>query len=148
MWEAYELGSEDLLWSGIAFTGGIGGQQQAPCGAISAAAICLGLHYRRFATDKQKTKQIRLDTREHANELIKDFTKKFGHITCLDLVGIDFSEPGEYQRFQESGVWEEKCDHYVQFVIEKLYELDAKRIAAKVPEQVIIYTRPWLSLLR
>jgi glutaredoxin 3 len=142
MWEAYELGSEDLLWSGIAFTGGIGGQQQAPCGAISAAAIVLGLHYRRFATDKQKTKQARLDAREHANELIKSFIEKFGSISCLDVVGIDFSDPGEYQRFQESGIWQEKCDHYVQFTVEKLFELDAKRSAAKAPEEVLIYTEP------
>jgi len=140
MWEAYGLGNEDLLWSGMAFTGGIGGQQQAPCGAISAATICLGLRYRSF--DKQKAKQARLDARQHASEIVKSFTGKFGSITCLELVGIDFSEPGGYQQFQESGVWKEKCDNYVQFVIEKLYEMDAKRGAAGVPEHVTIYTRP------
>ena len=140
MWEAYELGEEELLWSGVAFTGGIGGQQRAPCGAISSAAICLGLRYR--SSDKQKAKQARLDVRQHANELIKSFTERFGSISCLDLVGIDFSKPGGYQQFQESGVWKEKCDHYVQFVIEKLYELDTKRNATKAPEQVIIYTKP------
>ena len=58
------------------------------------------------------------------------------------MVGIDFSEPGGYQQFQESGVWKEKCDNYVQFVIEKLYELDTKRATEVMPEQVIIYTRP------
>ncbi len=46
MWEAYELDNEDLLWAAIAFSGGIAGQQQAPCGAVSASAVCLGLRHR------------------------------------------------------------------------------------------------------
>ncbi len=140
MWEAYGLGDEDLLWAGVAFTGGIGGQQRAPCGAVSSAAVCLGLRYR--SSDKQKAKQARLDARLDANELVQSFTEKFGSISCLELVGMDFSEPGGYQRFRESGIWQDKCDNYVQFVIEKLYELDAKRATASVPEQVIIYTKP------
>jgi len=142
MWETYGLANEDLLWSGIAFTGGIGGQQRAPCGAISSAAICLGLRHHNYAIDKQKTKQARLGARQHANTLIKDFIEKFGSIVCLDLVGIDFSGPGAYQRFQESGISKEKCDRYVEFVIEKLYELDTTIGAVQIPEQVTIYTTP------
>jgi C_GCAxxG_C_C family probable redox protein len=142
MWETYGLDNEDLLWSGIAFTGGIGGQQQAPCGAVSAAAICVGLRHGNYATDKQKVKQARLDSRQRASELLKSFADKFGSIVCLDLVGIDFSEPGGYQRFQESGIWKEKCDSYVQFVIEKLYELETKINTVHEPRQVTIYTKP------
>lgn len=142
MWEAYGLGNEELLWSGIAFTGGIGGQQKAPCGAVSSAAICLGLRHGHYATDKQKAKQARLDARQQASELITSFINNFGSINCFDLVGIDFSKPGEYQRFQESGISKEKCDHYVQFVIEKLYDMDAKINALKMPQQVTIYTKP------
>jgi C_GCAxxG_C_C family probable redox protein len=142
MWEAYGLDNEDLLWSGIAFTGGIGGQQLAPCGAISSAAICLGLRHHNYATDKQKTKQARSGARQHANKLTKDFIERFGSIACLDLVGSDFSEPGGYQQFLESGVSKEKCDLYVQFIIEKLYELDTEIEAVQAPEQAIIYTTP------
>jgi len=140
MWEAYGLGNEDLLWTGVAFTGGIAGQQGAPCGALSAAAICLGLCYRN--SDKQKAKQARLDARLDANELVQSFIEKFGSISCLELVEMDFSKPGGYQQFRESGIWQDKCDNYVQFVIEKLYELDAKRATPSAPEQVVIYTKP------
>jgi C_GCAxxG_C_C family probable redox protein len=142
MWESNGLANEDLLWAGITFTGGIGGQQQAPCGAISAAAICLGLRHSYYATDKKKAKQARLDARQHANELIKTFIEKFGAISCLELVGIDFSRPGNYQHFQESGISKEKCDRYVEFVIGKLYEMDTKMNAIQVPKQVTIYTKP------
>jgi glutaredoxin 3 len=142
MWETYGLSNEDLLWSCIAFTGGIGGQQQAPCGAISAGAVCLGLQHRCPLEDKQKAKQARHNTRKDANELVSGFTERFGTIICRDLVGTDFSQPGGYQQFLESGIWKDKCDSYVQFVIEKLYELDEKRRLATMPEKVVIYTKP------
>jgi len=142
MWEAYGLDNEDLLWSCIAFTGGIGGQQQAPCGAVTAGALCLGLQYRCPLEDKQKAKQARLDTRKDAHELVRGFTERFGTIICLDLVETDFSRPGGYQQFLESGAWKDKCDSYVQFVIEKLYELDEKRRVATMPQKVVIYTKP------
>jgi C_GCAxxG_C_C family probable redox protein len=90
MWEAHELGNEDMLWAGIAFNGGIAGQQCAPCGAVSASAVCLGLLHRCSLADKQKAKQSRLDARQDASELVKDFTEKFGTIVCRDLIGLDF----------------------------------------------------------
>jgi glutaredoxin 3 len=142
MWEAYGLDNEDLLWSCIAFNGGIGGQQQAPCGAIPAGAVCLGLHYRCPLEDKQKAKQARLDARKDARELVRSFTQRFGTIICFDLVGTDFSQPGGYQQFLESGAWDEKCNKYVQFIIEKLYELDEKRSVVAMPQKVVIYTKP------
>ena len=127
MWEAYQLGNGDLLWAGVAFNGGIGGQQQAPCGAVSGSAVCLGLRYRcPLTNDKQKVKQARLAAREYASELVRSFTDKFGSIICRDLLGFDFSDTEAARRFRESGMWKEKCDKYVQFVIEKLYELYEK----------------------
>ena len=126
MWEAYELGNEDLLWAGTAFNGGIAGQQQAPCGAVSGSAVCLGLRYRCPLTEKQKAEQARLAAREDASELVRSFTDKFGSIICRDLLGFDFSDTEATRRFRESGIWKEKCDNYVQFVVEKLYELSEK----------------------
>ena len=80
--------------------------------------------------------------RQDASELVRSFARKFGAINCIDLVGMDFSKPGGYQKFQESGISKDKCDNYVQFVIEKLYELDEKRRVATVPQKVVIYTKP------
>jgi len=142
MWEAYELGNEDLLWACIAFNGGIAGQQQAPCGAVSASAVCLGLRHRCSLADKQRAKQSRHEARQNASELVRDFTEKFGTIICRDLIGLDFSNPEAYRQFQESNISKEKCDKYVQFVIEKLYEFDGKRSIAKTQEKVVIYTAP------
>ena len=71
------------------------------------------------------------------------FSEKFGGIICRDLTGFDFSKPEAYRQFQESGVGKDKCENYVQFAIEKLYELDERRSAATLaPQKVVIYTAP------
>lgn len=127
MWEADEMGNEDFLWAGITFMGGISSQQQAPCGAISASAVSLGLRYRCPSADKEKAKEGRNLARYYAGQLVKDFTKEFGDITCRGLLGLDFSLPGGYQKFRESGVWKETCEKYVQYIIAKLYEFDGDK---------------------
>lgn len=142
MWEVHGFDNTDFLWAGVAFTGGIGGQQRAPCGALSAGAIFLGLRHRCAPEEKQRAKQARADARREAAELVRSFVGEFGAISCLDLTGIDFSKPGAYQEFQSSGAWQDKCDRYVGFVIEKLYELEEKRQTRKSQQKVIIYTKP------
>lgn len=134
--------NEDILWTCIAFNGGIAGQQVAPCGAVSASIVCLGLRHRWPLADKPRAKQERLDAREDASELVTSFAEKFGAITCRDLIGLDFSKPEVYRQFLESGIWKDKCLNYVQFVIEKLYELDEKRSVVRAPQKVVIYTTP------
>jgi len=124
MWEVYGLDNEDFLWSCIAFMGGISGQQQASCGAVSASAVCLGLRHRCSLSDKEKAKASRTVIRYNAGRLVREFQERFGNITCAGLLGIDFSKPGGYQAFRESGVWKEKCNRYVEFIIERLYELE------------------------
>jgi C_GCAxxG_C_C family probable redox protein len=124
MWEAYDMGNEDMLWAGIPFMAGISGFQRAPCGAVSASAVCLGLRYRAPLSDREKAKQGRASARLYAGRLVTDFNKQFGDITCRELLGIDFNKPGAYQEFRESGLWKEKCDKYVDFIIEKLYEYE------------------------
>jgi len=84
--------------------GGISGQQETPCGAVSASAVCLGLRHRCPLSDKGKAGQSRALIRHNANRLVREFKKAFGNITCAKLVGIDFSEPGAYQAFHESGI--------------------------------------------
>ena len=129
MWEAYGWDNEDFLWAGIPFMGGINGQQQAPCGGITASAISLGLRYRCPLSDKQEAKKARNTSRYFAGKLLEDFTKQFGDITCGGLLGIDFSKPDAYQTFIESGVWKDKCEKYIQFIIEKLYAFEDEKSA-------------------
>ncbi len=64
--------------------------------------------------------------RQDASEVVRSFTDKFGTIICRDLLGFDFSDTEAARHFRESGIWKEKCDKYVQFTIEKLFELEQK----------------------
>jgi C_GCAxxG_C_C family probable redox protein len=124
MWEAYGLENEELLWTGVGFFGGIGGYQKAPCGAVSASAICLGLRHRCSADDEEKVRQAKWDASQKMGKIVRSFAEKFGTIICQDLIGFDFSDREAARRFFESGESENKCNNYVQFIIEKLYELD------------------------
>lgn len=127
MWEAYGLNNEDFLWAGVAFRGGIAGQQQATCGAVSAAALALGLRHRRSLADREKAEKSRNAANEDAGELVKSFVQRFSAVTCIGLTGVDFSDEGAMKKAVDAGLFEKKCDKQAQFVIEKLYELDKKR---------------------
>jgi C_GCAxxG_C_C family probable redox protein len=131
MWEAYGLKNEDFLWAGVAFRGGIAGQQQATCGAVSASALALGLRHRRSLADREKAEKSRNAANEDAGELVRSFIQKFGAVTCFGLLGIDFSDEEARKRARDSGVFEQKCHKQIQFVIQKLYELDEKRCSPK-----------------
>ncbi len=124
MWETYGLENEDFLWTCIPFMSGISGHQQAPCGAVSASSVSLGLRHRCSLADKEKAKESRAAIRHQAAELVKSFRDRFGHINCMDLIGIDLSEPSQYQKYLASGIWKEKCAKYVEFAVEKLYEFE------------------------
>ncbi|OGP50606.1 MAG: hypothetical protein A2Y79_06850 [Deltaproteobacteria bacterium RBG_13_43_22] len=121
------MGNEDFLWAGIPFNGGISGQQLAPCGAVSASAVFLGLRHRCSLADKEQAKQARNTIRLQAGKLVGDFTKQFGDITCRSLLGLDFNIPGEYQRFRESGRSKDTCEKYVLYVIEKLFTFEQEK---------------------
>ena len=128
MWESGGLQNEDFLWAGTAFNGGIGGNQQAPCGAVSAATVYLGLSYRCSSADKQRAKQARAEARQDASNLVTSFTQTFGTIICRDLIKLDLSNPEDSRRLAE--ISKDKCDKFAEFIIGKLYELDEKRNAA------------------
>ena len=107
--------------------GGIGGFQNAPCGAVSASAVCLGLRHRSPLNDKEDAKQARHRIRMLSARIVSEFNGHFGNIACLNLVGMDFSKPGQYQKFLEAKVWKHTCEKYVEFIIEKLYEVEADK---------------------
>lgn len=128
MWETCEMENEDFLWAAVPFLGGIAGQQAAPCGAVSAATIFLGLKYRCSMADEEKAKDARNKSRAEAYEFVKRFTDEFGTITCDNLLGIDLSIPSEAQAFWKSGKFKEKCDRFVPYAIELLYEFEQRKV--------------------
>jgi hypothetical protein len=127
MWETYGLENEDLLWPSTALFGGIAGQQQATCGAVSSSAVCLGLRLRQPLADEPAVKRARLDIEREAGEIVREFTRRFGSLVCRDLVGLDLSDPEVRRRFLSESLGRDTCDRFVSFAVEKLYELEGKR---------------------
>ena len=126
------MGNEEMLWTCTTFVGGIGGQQDAPCGAVSASAVCLGLIHREPNAEKKAVKQARNTARQNAAEFVYLFREEFGNISCGSLIGVDFSEPGEYKKFLESNIWKDKCIKYAQFAVEKLFGFEERKRGAGV----------------
>jgi len=130
MWETSGWKNEDLLWASMGLFGGIAGQQAATCGAVSSAAVYLGLRHREPLADQAAVKQARAGIEREAGSLAGQFRSQFGTLVCRDLVGLDLSDPQVRRRFQEENLWKGTCDIFVTFVIEKLYDLEEARSLA------------------
>jgi C_GCAxxG_C_C family probable redox protein len=124
MWERDQLGAGDLLWAATNFIGGIAGNRDAVCGAVSGASIYLGLRNRTPPEDKEKASKAREKSRLEAHRLVAGFRAEHGTIICGELLGIDFTDEAAAKRFRESGEQRRKCDSYVRSVITALFGMD------------------------
>jgi C_GCAxxG_C_C family probable redox protein len=124
MWETTNLGDKDLLWAATAFNGGIAGQREAVCGALSGSAIYLGLKHRTASADKDSIQKAKDTAREKAAKVVQDFKTNKGTLICEELVGVDFTNPAAVKEYRESGKWIDNCSRLVQSVITQLYELE------------------------
>ncbi len=118
--------NEDLLWAGMALRGGIGGEQKATCGAVASSAVCLGLRHISPMSGSDKALKERDAASAEAGELVREFIAKFGDTCCRELVGVDLSDRTAFERARDSSMLA-KCDEFIKFVIQRLYELEEKR---------------------
>lgn len=113
------------LNGGIAYSGG-------PCGAVTGAALAVGmLAERRIADHREAKRAARLVTAR----LMDDFRSRHGALDCRTLIGIDLRAPGSHETFIESGVWLRRCMRQIEFVLHRLVPLaDAGTWAATLEE--------------
>jgi C_GCAxxG_C_C family probable redox protein len=110
-------GVQSELISKIAtpFGGGIA-RSASICGCVTGAIMAIGLkHGRMKATDD------RLKAYAKATDFINAFEKKFGSITCYELIGCDFKTPEGQKRFEE--LHETRCTNFVKGAVEIMLEL-------------------------
>ena len=114
------LGIESELIPRIAtgFCGGVGSTHRHICGALSGAVMATGIAFGRDRAEESREKALNL-----VKELLRSFHREFGSTECYELVRFDPDD----ERFSEKwGAWnmqEEKCVHYVRFVVERWLEL-------------------------
>jgi len=94
-------GEEELEAIAAGFGGGM--FRGETCGAVTGGILALGCA---FGDDKERMheKTARFQT---------EFIDRFGATMCRDLLGYDFSVPGEQERAEAAGVKAERCPGYV-----------------------------------
>ena len=101
------------LNGGVAYGGG-------PCGAISGAALAVGLLAGRRIEDHREAKLV---ARELIAGLMDDFGEAYGTVDCRDLIGLDLRAPGAHRAFLRSLAWRDRCMPQLEFAITRLAPL-------------------------
>ncbi|MEW5989910.1 MAG: C-GCAxxG-C-C family protein [Chloroflexota bacterium] len=98
------------LNGGLAYSGG-------PCGAVTGAALALGVHYGSREPDHATAKRL---AREATARLMVDFEAEFGALNCRDLLGQEIRTPEAHAAFIEAGRWRTICLRQIEFSISAL----------------------------
>lgn len=98
---------------GLAYSGG-------PCGAITGAAMALGLLASRRMDDHREAKRV---ARGITARLMEIFADAFGSTDCRDLIGLDLGTTEGHRAFIEGGAWRDRCMRQIEFVVGRLASL-------------------------
>jgi C_GCAxxG_C_C family probable redox protein len=102
------------LNGGIAWSGGA-------CGALTGAAIAVGMLAERRIDDHARAKRV---AREVIATVLEEFRVEHGAVDCRDLIGRDLRAPGGHEAFLASGAWQDVCMRQIEFVVERLAALE------------------------
>jgi C_GCAxxG_C_C family probable redox protein len=126
---AYALGDPMDAGAAMALNGGIAYSGGA-CGAITGAALAVGMLAERRIDDHREAKRV---ARDLVAGLMDDFRAEHGALDCRDLTGYDLRAPGQHDAFMAAGVWRERCMRQVEFAVTRMAPLaDEEAWAAAV----------------
>ena len=101
------------LNGGVAYSGGT-------CGAITGAALAVGLLAGRRIDDHRTAKRV---ARQLVAGLMDEFRVAQGAVDCRDLIGIDLQAPGGHDAFIAGGVWRDRCLRSIEFAVARMAPL-------------------------
>ena len=90
------------------------------CGAVSGAMVALGWKYGHSAAGELNKKE---QVRRKAAEFQQKFAARRGSIVCRELLGYDFSKPGQREAAQQSGATSSVCPGVVLDALAALDEV-------------------------
>ncbi len=108
--EKIGMDKDAALRNASAFGYGLG-TVQSVCGIITGAAMVIGNYY---YSDEEIFGSRQLIF-EKTQTFIKTFEKKYHSVNCLELVGVNFHEPGGLQKVRESEIFESTCKNMISF---------------------------------
>lgn len=108
--EEYGLTEDESLRVACAFGGGMG-RQQFTCGAVTGAAMALGLKYGKGKNDSDEKKLL---TYDKTVELFDEFTRINGSTNCLKLLNnLNMRDEKEYNSIVDQNLFHTNCRKYV-----------------------------------
>jgi C_GCAxxG_C_C family probable redox protein len=111
------------LNGGVAYAGGV-------CGAISGAALAVGMLTGRECADHDRAKAT---AREVIARTMDEFRLQFGATDCRTLLGRDIRTAVAHRDFIESGVWRVTCMDQIEFVVDRLAPGLGGRVGSDTP---------------
>lgn len=113
---AYGLDRPDDAAPAMALNGGVA-YSGGPCGAITGAALAVGMLAQERIADHAEAKRV---ARELVADAMDAFEATFGAADCRTLTGYDLRALGGHQAFLESDVWRDACVRQIMFVVGRL----------------------------
>jgi C_GCAxxG_C_C family probable redox protein len=111
--DAEDSSAAMALNGGIAYSGGT-------CGAITGAALAVGMRAeRRFADHRAAKRAARLVTAD----LLTAFEAGFGTSACRELIRADLHTDAGHQAFMDSGIWRDRCMRQIEMAVARLTPL-------------------------
>jgi len=113
------LDEDPALIANAGFLGGGMARMGQVCGALSGAAVLLGLRERLLVERGQKPV---VTTFDWLQELVRAFEAEFGAVTCHDLLGCDISTAEGFRKAKRSKATK-RCPEFVEWTCDRLGEL-------------------------
>ena len=108
--ERFDYAEEEFCRMAAGFGGGM--MRGDTCGAVTGGLMALGLA---FGEDPERM-------HEKVQQFQKAFSDRFGSTVCRELVGFDYSVPGERRKAIAAGA-EENCPEFVAEAAEMIEKL-------------------------
>ncbi len=126
--EAYNLPDPANSSAAMALNGGVA-YSGSVCGAISGAALAVGMLAEQRILDHKLAKRI---ARRIITCLMDQFQAKFQSTNCRDLIQMDIRDERQHQHFIESGIWRTRCIQQIEFAILQLFDLREPEVWERV----------------
>lgn len=111
--ESADSSAAMALNGGLAYSGG-------PCGAISGAAMAVGMLAAQRIADHREAKTA---ARRITARLMAEFGHAHGAADCRDLIGLDLGTESGHREFIASGIWRDRCMAQIEFTVRHLAPL-------------------------
>jgi len=117
--EKFGLNKELALKLATPFGGGIARKGEI-CGAVNGAIMVMGLKFGVMMADDRTSRE---NCYRMINTFINKFESKHNSIICRELLGLDISDPKEYELIREKNLFTTLCPQLVKSAAELLKEL-------------------------